>query len=255
MSDLLEIRQEGCVAVLTLNDPDRRNVLSSRLCQALSAAIADVEQDGSVKAVVITANGKSFCSGADLDDLIAASKGEMKNVEAVYKSFMDVAECSLPVIAAVNGGAIGAGLNLALAADVRIASDVAYFESRFLQIGLHPGGGHCWLLGRTVPWPELVRMTLLGRKVGADEACRIGLAQEAVPAGSLLESALEAANAVAKYPRDLLVSTKASMALASASSYAQSEEHERGQQALSLQKEAFAELVSAMRGTVKGHRS
>lgn len=129
------------VALITVNDPDRRNALTDEMSARLREAVERAEADAGVHAVVVTGAGKAFCAGADLSALGAAGGGEAESrLQRIYDGFMAVSNCRLPTIAAVNGAAVGAGLNLALAADVRIAGPAASFDARFQQLGLHPGG-------------------------------------------------------------------------------------------------------------------
>src|SRR5258707_12018080 len=130
---MVDAELRGGVVVLSLNDAPRRNVLSGALCSALSQAVADAAADPRARAMVITGAPPAFCAGADLDDLAAAAQGCTEPVNAVYKTFVDVAISPLPTLAAVNGPAVGAGFNLALACDMRIASDNALFDTRFLK--------------------------------------------------------------------------------------------------------------------------
>ena len=139
----------GC-AVVTLDDPDRRNVLSPPRVDALCEAFRALEADGETRCVVLTGAGTSFCAGAELDVLARASSGNFDGVEHVYRAFLTIAESPLPTIAVVNGPAVGAGLNLALAANLRLAVRGAVFDSRFVTLGLAPGGGHTWMLERLV---------------------------------------------------------------------------------------------------------
>ena len=113
----------------------------------LSAAAAVEAAEAEAHAVVVTGAGKAFCAGADLSALGAAAR---EGLERIYAGFMAVGRCALPTIAAVNGAAVGAGLNLALAADVRIAGPHALFDPRFQKLGIHPGGGATWMLQRAV---------------------------------------------------------------------------------------------------------
>jgi len=161
---------------------------------------------------VVTGEGKGFCAGATLDHL-AGSTGERESraVGSVYDGFLVFANCPKPTIAAVNGAAVGAGMNLALACDVRIASTNAKFITRFLDLGLHPGGGHTWMLQRIVG-PQVARaMVLFGQEYSGDDAVRMGLAYECVAAESLLDRAREMAARAASMPRELSKRTKATM--------------------------------------------
>jgi enoyl-CoA hydratase len=131
--------------------------MSARLRDAVERAEADPD----VHAVVVTGAGKAFCAGAHLSALGAAGGGPAESgLRRVYDGFMAVGNCRLPTIAAVNGAAVGGGLNLALAADVRIAGPGALFDARFQKLGLHPGGGATWMLQRSVG-PQVARAALL----------------------------------------------------------------------------------------------
>ena len=247
---LLRVDRRGATAVLTLDDPRRRNILSPELCAELSAAVAAANVDETVKAIVITGAAPAFCAGADLDDLQAAAKGETEALHAVYQSFMDVAQSGLPTIAAVNGAAVGAGMNLALACDLRLASEEALFDTRFLKIGLHPGGGHGWMLLRAVGWAEATRLLLLARSVRAEEALRIGLVQQVAPADGLLDAALELAGRAEGLPRDLMMRTKASLRLAVQAEHRAAFDHEAKEQMDSLHEPPFIELIQRLQSSI-----
>src|SRR6202000_3409157 len=144
-SDLVLFSVDNHVALITVNDPDRRNAVNDEMSRQLRAAGERAEADSDVHAVVVTGTGKAFCAGADLSALgSAAEEGLLR----IYDGFMAVGKCTLPTIAAVNVPAVGAGLNLALAADVRIAGPKALFDTRFQKLGLHPRGGATWMLQR-----------------------------------------------------------------------------------------------------------
>ena len=172
-SDLVLFSVDNHVALITVNDPDRRNAVTDEMSRQLRAAVERAEADQDVHAVVVTGTGKAFCAGADLSALgSAAEEGLLR----IYDGFMAVGKCTLPTIAAVNGPAVGAGLNLALAADVRIAGPKALFDARFQKLGLHPGGGATWMLQRAVG-PQVARAALLfGMRFDAESAVRHGLA-------------------------------------------------------------------------------
>lgn len=138
MADLVLYEVIDRVAVVTVNDPDRRNAVTEAMSAQLKGAVDRAEADPGAHALVVTGAGKAFCAGADLSALGAAAR---EGLERIYAGFMAVGRCSLPTIAAVNGAAVGAGMNLALAADVRIAGPHAMFDPRFQKLGIHPGGG------------------------------------------------------------------------------------------------------------------
>ncbi len=245
MSDVLSEVRDG-VAIITLNDAPRRNVLSGALCAALSAAVESAGASPNVHVIVITGTAPVFCAGADLKDLRLAAEGQPSALEAVYKSFMDVAMSPLPTVAAVNGPAVGAGFNLALACDMRIAADEAVFDTRFLKLGLHPGGGHTWMLLRAVGWAHASRLLLAGQPVDAGEALGIGLVEAVVPGGELLDRAIEMLHTIVAAPRELIVRTKATMRLAARSGHEVAFAHETAEQQWSLSQPGFAAALARL---------
>jgi enoyl-CoA hydratase len=250
---LIEIEKKNAAAYLRLNDPARRNLLSSELCLDLIEAVRQANDDPDVNAIVICAEGKAFCAGADLEDLKAAAAGATGAVENVYEAFMTVAESPLPTIALVQGAAVGAGMNLALACDMRIVSESASFDTRFLQIGLHPGGGHSWMLQRAVGWEQSARLLLLGQIVAGAEAVAIGLAGQCVADAELESAAEDALKNLARTPRELLLRTKQSMRLAAASNHRQSYQHETAEQMWSLHQPAFIALLEKLQKKLGMH--
>ncbi|ANI40992.1 enoyl-CoA hydratase [Mycolicibacterium vaccae] len=206
MSELVLTQVEDRVALITVNDPDRRNAVTAEISAALRAAVESAEADPEVHAVIVTGAGKAFCAGADLTALGEATE---EGLRVIYDGFLAVADCTLPTIAAVNGAAVGAGLNLALAADVRIAGPAAMFDPRFQKLGIHPGGGATWMLHRIVG-PQTARAALLfGMRFDADAAVRHGLALEVAEDPVAAARALAAGPAAA--PREVVLATKASM--------------------------------------------
>ena len=208
---LVRVDTDAGVARVTLDDPDRRNVLSGALVAELIAAFDDLERRADVTAVVLTGAGRAFCAGADLADLLAAADGDPSGVRRVYEGFTRVHRSALVTIAAVNGPAVGAGLNLALVCDVRVAGVSAWFESRFLALGLHPGGGHLRMLSRLVGPQTSAAMALCGRRLTAAQAQDVGLVLGEVPDGELLDVATALGRGAAGAPRELVLLTKRSL--------------------------------------------
>jgi enoyl-CoA hydratase len=238
------------VAVLTLSHPERRNALnielSGKLVDAVRAAVAD---DG-VGAIVITGEDPAFCAGGDLAEL---ARADPATLHTVYAGFLAIAQCPLPTIAAVNGAAVGAGLNLALACDLRMAGPRAKFDARFLSLGLHPGGGYTWMLQRLLGPQAAAALTLFGDVLDAAEAARIGLVHKV--AEDVLPAAVELAGRAAAAPRDLVVATKATMRLtAGAVSHAEAVEIEVRAQAESVRSEQFQERLAALQAKIRGTR-
>jgi enoyl-CoA hydratase len=193
---LLERRDDG-VAVIALNAPDRRNALTIEMAHALIQACDDIDADAKVGAVVVRANG-FFCAGGDRATLGAAGDDPADpdvydGMSAIYRSFARVGELEPPTIAAVRGGAVGAGLNLMMATDLRIVAREAHVISGFIPIGLHPGGGHAALLGRTGAREAASALTLFGERIDGARAAELGLAWAAVEDGDVDDTALELA--------------------------------------------------------------
>lgn len=212
----LHVQLRDRVAVLTLDDPDRRNALTRALGDELVAAVDDLSQDPEVGALVVTGAGSAFCSGADVADLRGLSGDDADarvaaGLQSIYAGFLGVLECPLPTVAAVNGPAVGAGMNLALACDLRIAGRSARFDPKFISIGLHPGGGHTRLLERLVGPGSAAAMVLFGQAVAGPDAVARGLAWETTEDDALLDRAVEVASRAAAAPRDLAIAIKATL--------------------------------------------
>jgi enoyl-CoA hydratase len=200
MATLLEVDRRESVAVLTLDDPDRRNAMSGAMVDEVNAAFDALESEDAIGAAVITGAPPAFCSGADRSDLARGGH----NVRSIYEGFLRVRRSSLPTVAAVNGPAVGAGCNLALACDVRIASPAARFDPRFLRLGLHPGGGHTWMLERLGGPQTAAAMVLFGEVLDGEQAAARGLAWTCVPDDALVDEAVALASRVAGAPRELV---------------------------------------------------
>lgn len=212
----MHVERRDRVAVLTLDDPDRRNALTAGLVYEIVSAVDELEGDDGVGALVVTGAPPAFCSGADVGSL-AAMSGQSEgsdsdaSLPSIYEGFLRFYRCTLPTVAAVNGPAVGAGLNLALACDVRVASPAARFDCRFARIGLHPGGGHTRLLTEAVGPQAAAAMVLAGESPDGDRAAEIGLAWRCVDAGALLDEATRLAARAADVPRELARRVKASL--------------------------------------------
>lgn len=185
MAGEIEIARDGGVATLTLAAPERRNAITPQMARELVAACEELDADAAVGAVIVRGAGGYFCAGGDRATLAAAGRDpagpeSFEGMGAVYRSFERVGELEPPTIAAVRGGAVGAGVNLAFATDLRIVSLEAKIVSGFLQIGLHPGGGHGTLLGRTGEREAAAAMAMFGEPIDGARAAELGLAWRAV---------------------------------------------------------------------------
>lgn len=199
----LEVR-DG-VAVLTMRAPERRNALTVGMAQAMVDACEQIDADPAVGAVIVTGEGAYFCAGGDRATLAKAGKdpsdpAAYKDLTTIYHAFARVGALEPPTIAAIRGGALGAGLNLALATDLRVVADDAKLLSGFLPIGLHPGGGHSHLISRAVGRETANAMQLFGATVVGQQAVELGLAWKAVPADEVDAAALALAATPAKDP-------------------------------------------------------
>jgi enoyl-CoA hydratase len=246
-----EVRYEphGAVALITVSDPGRRNAMALDLSDQLVDAVRTAEQDEGIGAVVVTGQEPGFCAGADLSQLGGSGESKEAGLRHVYRGFLAVAGCTLPTIAAVNGAAVGAGMNLALACDVRLAGPKARFDSRFMQLGLHPGGGYTWMAQRVLGPQAAAAVTLFGEVLDAQEAQRAGLVWRAVdePVNAALELAARAAEA----PRDLVITTKRTLKVtAGLAKQSDAVEVELRSQVASLQSPEFAERLAALRTKV-----
>lgn len=195
---------EDHVAVITLEAPERRNALSVPMAGELTEAALTAEADPSVGAVVVT-GGPHFCAGAARNVLAEAGvdpteDGNYRNLGAVYEAFTRLGGIGLPTIAAVRGAAVGAGLNLALATDLRIVSRTARLLPGFAQIGIHPGGGHFTLLARVAGREAAAAMGLFGEEVDGARAVELGLAWAAYDDADVEGEAFALARRVARDP-------------------------------------------------------
>lgn len=246
MSDRVLVEIDDHVALITVNDPDRRNAVTAEISAGLRAAVDAAEANTDVHALIVTGAGKAFCAGADLTALGEATEDGLRTI---YDGFLAVADCALPTIAAVNGAAVGAGLNLALAADVRIAGPAALFDPRFQKLGIHPGGGATWMLQRAVGVQAARASLLFGMRFDAEAAVRHGLALEVADDPVAAAKALAAGPAAA--PRDVVLATKASMRATANPGVLDVDQHrlavdiELKPQAASILSPAFAERLAA----------
>ncbi len=199
---LFEIRDNA--ALITLNNPEKRNMLTLDVCAQIVDSVKQAEENPEVKALIVTGSGKAFCAGGQLSDLVP----DQQQLESIYSGFLSIANCRLPTIAAVNGPAVGAGFNMAVGCDVRIVTEAARFEPRFFGLGLHPGGGNTWMLRQLVNWNTAAGMLLFSQSLSGVEAVEKGLAWKVVDADQLLKAAFEFTANIRDVPKELLLRTK-----------------------------------------------
>ncbi|TXK38958.1 enoyl-CoA hydratase [Nonomuraea sp. C10] len=178
--DKVIVEPDGGLRVLTLNHPDKRNIIDDTMRAELVRAVTAIRSDPDATALVVTGAGSAFCGGADLPALFGDTTRDLgtlrEDLQKVYESFLVLRSLSIPTIAAVQGPAIGAGLNLAMVCDLRIAGPGAKFGATFSQIGLHPGGGCTWFLVQALGSQRALKLLLDGGTLTGAEAVEAGLA-------------------------------------------------------------------------------
>mgnify|MGYP006281258515 CR=1 FL=1 len=207
------VRDEGAVRTITLNRPQALNSFTVEMHTALRAALAAAASTASVRAVVLTGAGRGFCAGQDLAEVVAdGAPGVGDLVAEHYKPLaLLVRSMPVPVVAAVNGVAAGAGANLALGCDMVVAGESASFIQAFAKIGLVPDCGGTWLLPRLLGRARALGLALTADKLSAAEAQRIGLIWQCVPDADLMTTALTLAQRLAQLPTAALVATRKAM--------------------------------------------
>ena len=212
--ETIQFEAASHIATITFNRPDVFNAFNDQFSRELLSALKDAERHADVRAVIITGAGKAFSSGQDLGDLRKKYvPGHMPHLADDLRRRYDpiikkIAEMDKPVIAAINGVAAGAGCSLALACDMRIASEQAIFIEVFINVGLIPDSASTFFLPRLVGLGRAMELCCTGRKVDAEEALRIGLVNRVVPAGELLTAAQALAGRLASLPGRGIALTK-----------------------------------------------
>lgn len=196
-------KKEGHVATIILNRPDRMNSFSPEMSESMIRAIKDASEDKKMRVLILTGTGRAFCSGADVKAMAQKFDQPEKEREQMYHRtsiYGLMRKCDKPVIAAVNGAAVGGGLDLALACDIRIASDKAKFAELYVRRGLVPASGGTYFLPRLIGVDKALLMLWTGDMVDAKEAERIGLVTMVVPHDELEIATIELAEKLAKGP-------------------------------------------------------
>lgn len=211
------IEKTGAIMTLTLNLPDRRNPISDNgLIEALLDAVQEADADPAVRCVILTGAGKAFSSGGDLSRMgpgiglrgrhpIETVRNYREGIQRLPLAFQAL---EVPVVAAVNGPAVGAGCDLACMCDIRIAASDAFFAESFVRVGLVPGDGGAWLLPRIVGWSRATEMALTGRSIDAATALQWGMVSRVVERDQLSAAAIEIAGEIAANPPRAVRMTK-----------------------------------------------
>ncbi|MCG8548497.1 MAG: crotonase/enoyl-CoA hydratase family protein [Alphaproteobacteria bacterium] len=246
---------EGRVATVTLNEPERRNPISDMyVVEALLEVFEKLNADDGISVLVLTGAGPAFCAGGNVKAMLnreGHSAGPPVTIDSNYRRGIQriplaLYEMEIPTICAVNGPAIGAGCDLAMMCDIRLASKKASFGETFLNLGIVPGDGGAWFLQRLVGYQRAAEMTFTGRVIDAEEALAIGLVLRLCEPDTLLEDAQEMAHVIAAKPPKTLRLTKRLMRQASYSSLADLLSLSAAYQALAHHTEDHEEALRAM---------
>ncbi|HTW15079.1 MAG TPA: enoyl-CoA hydratase/isomerase family protein [Nocardioides sp.] len=204
MTDLPHLRLErpaAGVALITLDNPDQRNAMSAEMTSSWVAAVDELAADRSLRALVVTGAGSAFCSGGDTSWIASEPDASVDHLRTrmltFYRSWLSVRRLEVPTIAAVNGAAIGAGLCIALACDLRYAARGARLGAPFVKLGMHPGMAATHLLPEAVGEAHARDLLLTGRLVDADEALRLGLVSQVHEPDTFLDDVLDTATQIA----------------------------------------------------------
>jgi 2-(1,2-epoxy-1,2-dihydrophenyl)acetyl-CoA isomerase len=230
----VEFDLAGDVAVVTMDRPDRFNAIDASLGDGLVRALERAGRDA--RAVILTGTGRAFCAGADLADLRPRyEEGGGPDLDALlddvfHPALEAILDCRVPVIGAINGVAAGAGMGLALACDLRVMSEDAFFTSAFTAIGLIPDSGTTWWLPHHLGISRALELALTNRRLAAAETLDLGLCLDVVPADRLLDRSLELAGQMADLVPDSLVTTRRLIRGAASSSLDEAMKAERAEQ-------------------------
>ncbi|QNP58369.1 crotonase/enoyl-CoA hydratase family protein [Paenacidovorax monticola] len=212
----LNIERDGAILTLTMNQPETRNALTGNTAVEEFVQVCDeIRRDASVKAVILTGAGPIFSSGGNVkdmrrffDDALTPDLIREEYRQGIQRIPKALCQLDVPVICAVNGPAIGAGLDLACMCDIRIASETATFAESFVRVGIVPGDGGAWLLPRAVGRAKAAEMAFTGEAIDAREALACGLVSRVVPAAELLPTARALAGKIAANPGAVMRMTK-----------------------------------------------
>ncbi|MEX2081856.1 MAG: enoyl-CoA hydratase-related protein [Dehalococcoidia bacterium] len=256
MSDCIVERHDG-VMVIRFNRPERMNAMGGTLLQEMNEAFREGQADDRIRTFVVTGEGRAWCAGADLSggpDLLG-QRPAGEDIHRRYNAIDPVGgagatinlvyNCDKPTIAAINGVAVGGGLGLATAFDIRVASDQARFSTVFIKRALAPDFGLSWFLPRIVGPQRAADLFFTGRMIGAEEALGYGLVARVVPHEKLMEETMELAGQIAKQPPMALSYTRRALQHSAISTLREQLEYEWGHQRQCLQSEEFKEGVQA----------
>ncbi len=242
----ISVKSEGHVAIVEIDRPPHNHV-SVELMRDLADALADIDADKEMRASVLCSAGKSFCAGADLQAPSGIANTEQPSgIGPLYEEAVRLFSAKKPIVAAVQGAAVGAGLGLALIADFRIAAPEARFTSNFVKLGFHPGFGITHTLPRVIGEQNARLMCLTGRRLKAEDALAIGLVDEVVPAEGLRAAALRLAGEIAENAPLAVQSTRATFRSDLAEAVRKQTAHELKEQSWLRQTNDFKEGIRSV---------
>jgi enoyl-CoA hydratase/carnithine racemase len=241
----VSVTRDGHVAILEIDRPPN-NFVSVELMRALADALHDVDDEQDLRASVICSAGKAFCAGADLASPTGIGGSGMQGINPLYHEAVRLFSVNKPIVAAVQGSAVGAGLGLALVADFRVAAPEARFTANFVKLGFHPGFGITHTLPRVVGEQKALLMCLTGRRIKAEEALAWGLVDEVVPLEDLRPAALRLANELAENAPLAVQRTRATFRSDLAAAVRAQTDHELIEQTELRKTADFAEGVRAV---------
>ncbi len=241
----ISLRRDRAVALLTIDRPPH-NFVSVELMASLADALEDIDAEHEVRSVVLMSAGKSFCAGADLASPTGVAGTGMEGINPLYVQAVRLFSANKPIVAAVQGAAVGAGLGLALVADFRVAAPEARFTSNFVKLGFHPGFGVTHTLPRVVGIQRAQLMCLTGRRIRGEEALAWGLVDQLVPLDELRGAALDLAREIAENAPLAVQATRATLRAGLAAEVKAQTDHELIQQTHLRKTADFAEGVRAV---------
>ncbi len=244
-TQVVQASNEKGVLWIRLNRPESMNAINADLRRALAAAVRDAERNPEVKVVVVIGTGRAFCAGADVNEL-ATRQGALEEMSGDYERIMaGLRNMPKPTIAALNGVAAGIGASIALACDLRFATEDAALVEAFVRIGLTPDGGATWLLPRYVGAARALEMMYTGEPLRAADAERLGIYNRVVPAAELEGTVRELAGRLASGPTMALAAAKRSVNFGANATFEETMDFEFLLQSVQMQGEDFKEGVAA----------
>jgi len=250
MTDLkygdVSVRLDGYVAIVEIHRPPH-NYFDAQLIKDLADAFEAMDNDHNCRAIVLASEGKSFCAGANFNPPAAVAGGEVASgTSRLYQNAVRLFACAKPVVAAIQGAAIGGGFGLALVADFRVVSPDARFGANFVKLGIHPGFGLTYTLPRIIGIQRASLMFYTGRRITGEEAVALGLGDVLAAPDRLREEAMKLATEIAECAPLAVQSTRATMRRGLADAVRAQTDHEHAEQSLLFQTEDHREGVRAV---------